>query len=107
MRESLSKNSSNTIFEDFGDELDIKVDGNMWQGLARALLMKSYGLISHSYSFKKIINEDDVADIVNEFERRISEDSIIHLKEMNEVYKTLTDKYTIKILKGNAIVISF
>ena len=69
--------------------------------------MNSYGLISHSYSFKNIINEDDVSEVVNEFERRISEDHVLHFKEMNEVYRTVTDKNTIRIVKENAVIISF
>jgi len=79
----------------------------MWQGLARSLLMKSHGLISSPQSFKMIKQEQDVADIVTEFEYKLTQDNILHNGKMNEVYKTLLDKNTIKVVRDNVIVIGF
>lgn len=60
--------------------------------------MKSYGLINHMNNIKSISQEQDVTEIVNQFEKSITEQSLLHSSEMNKVYQTLCHKNTIRVV---------
>eukprot|EP00347_Sterkiella_histriomuscorum_P018325 403345936 len=104
MRESLDKNS---VYEDFGDSLNHKEDGNMLQGLARSLLTKSYGLITHPNSLKRVIQQQDAEEIVKTFYEKVSQESIIHFKDMTQIYKAICHQNTIRIIQGESIIVGF
>ncbi|CDW86551.1 UNKNOWN [Stylonychia lemnae] len=98
-------NKATDSFEDFGDEFNDLVDGNIFQTLSRSLMAKSFNLLVPSI-FKKRMSEKLISDTVHTFKEQ-TVDQIMDSSYIREVYGMITSHETIKILGNEILTVAF